>query len=50
NTLNGCLCGEVVDPLELPSDAIIKCKEIGCETEWYHLSCIELEIKPQKWL
>ena len=34
DTLNGCLCGEVVDPLELPSDAIIKCKEIGCETEW----------------
>ena len=24
DTLNGCLCGEVVDPLELPSDAIIK--------------------------
>ena len=24
----------VVDPLELPSDAIIKCKEMGCETEW----------------
>jgi hypothetical protein len=32
--LNGCLCGEVVNPLELPSDAIIKCKAIGCETEW----------------
>jgi len=34
DTLNGCLCGEVVDPLELPSDAIIKCKAMGCETEW----------------
>jgi len=34
DTLNGCLCGEVVDPLELLSDTIIKCKEIGCETEW----------------
>ena len=34
DTLNGCLCGEVVNPLILPSDAIIKCKEMGCETEW----------------
>ena len=36
NTLNGCLCGEVINPLELPSDAIVKCKEtrMGCETEW----------------
>jgi len=34
DTLNGCLCGEVVDSLKLPSNAIIKCKEIGCETEW----------------
>ncbi|KAF8231096.1 hypothetical protein L208DRAFT_1471578, partial [Tricholoma matsutake] len=56
DTLNGCLCGEVVDSLKLPSNAIIKCKELGCETEWitdlflYHLSCVELEIKSQKWL
>ncbi|KAF8220006.1 hypothetical protein L208DRAFT_1543996, partial [Tricholoma matsutake] len=50
NTLNGCLCGEVVNSLKLPSNAIIKCKELGCETEWYHLSCVELEIKPWKWL
>jgi hypothetical protein len=34
DTLNGCLCGDVVDPSELPSDTIIKCKEMGCETEW----------------
>jgi hypothetical protein len=34
NTLNGCLCGEVVDSLKMPSNAIIKCKELGCETEW----------------
>jgi hypothetical protein len=34
DTLNRCLCGEVVDSLKLPSNAIIKCKELGCETEW----------------
>ena len=34
DTLNGCLCGEVVDPLKSPLNEIIKCKEIGCETEW----------------
>ena len=32
DTLNGCLCGEVVNSLKLPSNAIIKCKELGCET------------------
>jgi hypothetical protein len=32
--LNGCLCGEVVNPLKSSSNLIIKCKEIGCETEW----------------
>ena len=32
DTLNGCLRGEL-DPLELPSGAIVKCEEIGCETE-----------------
>jgi hypothetical protein len=34
NTLNGCLCGEVVDSLRSPSNTIVKCKEMGCETEW----------------
>ena len=36
NTLNRCLCGdlEVVDSLKLLSNAIIKCKELGCETGW----------------
>jgi hypothetical protein len=69
DTLNGCLCGEVADSLKLLSNAIIKCEELGCETEWIidlfliifvayithliilcHLSCVELEIKLQKWL
>ena len=34
DTLNGCLCREVVNSLKLPSNAIIKCKELECETEW----------------
>jgi hypothetical protein len=46
DTLNGCLCGEVVDPLELPSDEIIKCQEIGCETEWVSSSIFFVYIWP----
>ena len=45
---NACLCGEVVDPSKSLSGEIIKCREVGCETEWvssnhiyglYHSPC-----------
>ncbi|KAF8981496.1 hypothetical protein BDQ17DRAFT_1262977, partial [Cyathus striatus] len=35
--LNGCLCGHVVD--EMATDAV-KCKYIGCETQFYHHECV----------
>jgi hypothetical protein len=64
DALNGCLCGEVVNPL---SDGGIRCKQLGCETQWvcnllvflvyiaenmfkYHLACVSLEIAPRNWL
>ena len=31
DALNGCLCGEV---LQLSSDGVLKCKQVGCETQW----------------
>jgi hypothetical protein len=34
NTLDGCLCGKVVNSLKSPINEIIKCKEIECKTEW----------------
>ena len=34
DTLNGCLCGEVVDHSNSPPKEDIKCREKGCETHW----------------
>lgn len=34
DALNGCLCGEVVSAT---SEGTIKCKFIGCETQWVRL-------------
>ena len=31
DALNGCLCGEVLQPL---SNGVLKCKQAGCETQW----------------
>ena len=29
--LNGCLCRDVVEP---STEEALKCKQVGCETEW----------------
>ena len=31
DSLNGCLCGEVLDEL---TDGVLKCIQAGCETQW----------------
>ena len=31
DALNGCLCGEVLQP---SSNGVLKCKQVGCETQW----------------
>ncbi|KAF8240022.1 hypothetical protein L208DRAFT_1235070, partial [Tricholoma matsutake] len=50
DTLNGCLCREVVDHSNSPPKEVIECREKGCETHWYHLHCVGLEQQPQKWI
>ncbi|KAF8170588.1 hypothetical protein BJ912DRAFT_933163 [Pholiota molesta] len=48
DVLNVCLCGSVATfDDELP---VLKCKVAGCETQWYHLSCVELEQAPRNWV
>ncbi|KAF8814765.1 hypothetical protein BYT27DRAFT_7014338, partial [Phlegmacium glaucopus] len=46
-TLNTCLCS-----LELDGSMhnVLKCNQTGCETQWYHLMCVELEQKPRNWI
>ncbi|TFK70648.1 hypothetical protein BDN72DRAFT_766098, partial [Pluteus cervinus] len=44
--LSTCLCGERVDPL---SSGVVQCHRRACETEWYHVSCLDLEVIPRNW-
>ena len=38
--VNGCLCGNVVQPSDLEA---VRCKQAGCETEWVSTStCYQL--------
>ncbi|KJA17147.1 hypothetical protein HYPSUDRAFT_146835 [Hypholoma sublateritium FD-334 SS-4] len=46
DSLSGCLCEQV---LGCTNDDVIECKAKGCETQWYHLECMNLEYAPQKW-
>ncbi|KAF9479800.1 hypothetical protein BDN70DRAFT_806380, partial [Pholiota conissans] len=46
DALNACLCSLVADPL---SEGILKCKQSGCETQFYHPQCISLEWAPRNW-
>ncbi|KDR67268.1 hypothetical protein GALMADRAFT_80035, partial [Galerina marginata CBS 339.88] len=45
--LNDCLCGDVVQPF---ADGAVKCKQAGCETEWYHLACIGEDQAQRNWV
>ncbi|KDR65944.1 hypothetical protein GALMADRAFT_81352, partial [Galerina marginata CBS 339.88] len=44
---DGCLCGSVLDG---SMDGVLRCKQMGCETEWYHLDCVKLELAPRNWV
>jgi hypothetical protein len=41
DALNGCLCGEVLQPL---SNGVLKCKQAGCETQWVPNNLNQIEI------
>ncbi|KAF8219280.1 hypothetical protein L208DRAFT_1341809, partial [Tricholoma matsutake] len=47
DALNGCLCGSV---LNSTMDGVLNCKQASCETQWYHLQCVELEQEPRNWV
>ncbi|KAF8173645.1 hypothetical protein BJ912DRAFT_859210, partial [Pholiota molesta] len=47
DALNGCLCGQVLDST---LEGIVRCKVSGCETQWYHLQCVSLELAPRYWV
>ncbi|KJA21596.1 hypothetical protein HYPSUDRAFT_140472, partial [Hypholoma sublateritium FD-334 SS-4] len=45
--LNGCLCGIVVNP---KCEGALKSRQAGCETQWYHLHCVNFESEPKNWM
>ncbi|KJA17943.1 hypothetical protein HYPSUDRAFT_145782, partial [Hypholoma sublateritium FD-334 SS-4] len=47
DALNGCLCGIVVNP---KCEGALKCRQAGCETQWYHLHCVNFESEPKNWM
>ncbi|KAF8240390.1 hypothetical protein L208DRAFT_1233130, partial [Tricholoma matsutake] len=47
DALNGCLCRLV---LKGSLGGVLKCKKAGCETQWYHRQCVELEQEPKSWV
>ncbi|KAF8809450.1 hypothetical protein BYT27DRAFT_7093998, partial [Phlegmacium glaucopus] len=36
--------------LEPSVERVVKCKQPGCETQRYHLDCVNLEQTPQNWI
>ncbi|KAF9455979.1 hypothetical protein BDZ94DRAFT_1302808 [Collybia nuda] len=48
--LSQCLCGNTVFREQTTNGEAVRCKRSGCETEWYHLICIELEMAPRNWI
>jgi len=50
--LSVCLCGHQVSAEERLDSSIrpaIKCRYVGCETQWFHLECVNLEFTPKYW-
>ncbi|KAA1480081.1 hypothetical protein DENSPDRAFT_789904 [Dentipellis sp. KUC8613] len=45
--ISACICGEHV---AADSAGALQCKRTGCETQWYHLDCVGLEMTPRRWI
>ncbi|KAF8075710.1 hypothetical protein FPV67DRAFT_1664047 [Lyophyllum atratum] len=45
--LNNCECGV---PADTASEDVVQCKREACETQWWHLTCIGLELAPRNWM
>ncbi|KAJ6592170.1 hypothetical protein DFH09DRAFT_1073241 [Mycena vulgaris] len=43
-----CVCDESAEVID-PKDPHGRCKVDGCETKWYHLSCMKLDWAPDGW-
>ncbi|KAH6911154.1 hypothetical protein BKA70DRAFT_1460353 [Coprinopsis sp. MPI-PUGE-AT-0042] len=48
--LTHCLCGISAKPTPHGEKAgLVKCSRRACETQWYHLECVSLDVAPKSW-
>ncbi|KAH7931135.1 hypothetical protein BV22DRAFT_1027895 [Leucogyrophana mollusca] len=47
--VSACLCGAIVAEDERTSDQAVQCAERGCETQWFHLDCLNFTFAPKNW-
>ncbi|KZS86618.1 hypothetical protein SISNIDRAFT_471647 [Sistotremastrum niveocremeum HHB9708] len=44
-----CDCGNGVTEEEKTGGWAVQCANRGCETQWFHLQCLDLDFTPAKW-
>ncbi|KAJ7919414.1 hypothetical protein B0H13DRAFT_1868504 [Mycena leptocephala] len=51
DTQAACDCGEpVTEAQRTDSESAVRCTKMGCETEWYHRECFEVEQFGKSWM
>ncbi|KAF8887466.1 hypothetical protein CPB84DRAFT_1684632 [Gymnopilus junonius] len=45
--LDQCYCGQ---KLSMKDEGMLKCREAGCETQWWHLTCVQLDQILKRWV
>ncbi|KAH8989846.1 hypothetical protein EDB83DRAFT_2480927 [Lactarius deliciosus] len=49
--VSACLCGKSAAPsaVQTTGDEVVCCRVVGCETKWYHTTCVGLSFSPKNW-
>ncbi|KAH8987059.1 hypothetical protein EDB92DRAFT_2105138 [Lactarius akahatsu] len=49
--VSACLCGKSATPsaVQTAGDEVVCCRVVGCETKWYHTTCVGLSFSPKNW-
>ncbi|KAI9433597.1 hypothetical protein H4582DRAFT_2060981 [Lactarius indigo] len=49
-SLNMCTCGVTITDSEIGAGVnVMKCRVPGCETVWFHQTCMDYEFSPKNW-
>ncbi|KAH9012686.1 hypothetical protein EDB85DRAFT_1900191 [Lactarius pseudohatsudake] len=49
--VSACLCGNsaALSAAQTAGDEVVCCRVVGCETKWYHTTCVGLSFSPKNW-